>query len=183
MFIPDKYILSRWTKGTMKRTIYDLDENEVEDYRTMDLQKELSKLWLDIHATVGVLATKNFDNITKVISVLKEYNEKLEPTLVRPNNKQKEIEMLFGCSTPIEVTIHPPKKASNKGSGSGSSQRLVSSKAKAIQKAAKPKRMCKNCSILSHHDSRNCPYTVQKAEVQEKQIIMKIKVRHLWWTK
>ncbi|KAL9225997.1 hypothetical protein vseg_001858 [Gypsophila vaccaria] len=89
-FIPDKYILARWTKGALKRPVYDLNGNTVEDYQTMVLRKiEISKLWSEIQATVRVLATKNLDDITKVISVIKEYKEKWEPTSMHPNNKQK----------------------------------------------------------------------------------------------
>ncbi|XP_074297400.1 protein FAR1-RELATED SEQUENCE 1-like [Silene latifolia] len=39
----------------------------------------------------------------------------------------------------------------------GSGKRILSSKAKAIAIASKPKRMCNNFKQMTHHDKRNCP--------------------------
>ncbi|KAK9714120.1 hypothetical protein RND81_06G072800 [Saponaria officinalis] len=65
----------------------------------------------------------------------------------------KNTTMLLGCKAIDEIKILPPKQAKNKGSG----KRMLSTKAVAAAKAAKPKRMCGNCKQLAHHDKRNCP--------------------------
>ncbi|XP_074305095.1 protein FAR1-RELATED SEQUENCE 5-like [Silene latifolia] len=41
----------------------------------------------------------------------------------------------------------------NKGSG----KRMISKKQQCIVKAEKPKRLCRNCKQMAHHDKRNCP--------------------------
>ncbi|XP_074299569.1 protein FAR-RED IMPAIRED RESPONSE 1-like [Silene latifolia] len=56
-------------------------------------------------------------------------------------------------SSSSEVTIHPPEQARNKGSG----KRLKSAKQQAIEKAAKPKRLCAYCKEIVNHDRRTCP--------------------------
>jgi hypothetical protein len=171
-FIPDKYIVQRWTKNAMKKPIYDCDGNILEDYNTTDYKKiQLSNVWSEIYATIGVVATKNVDDMKRLENILKEFRLNLAPT-EETISKKKEIERLFGCTAPTEVSILPPKKSNNKGSGSGSAKRLISSKAKAIEKANKPKRMCKKCKRLAHHDSRNCSYTNAVEEDGELQVTL-----------
>ncbi|XP_074299831.1 protein FAR-RED IMPAIRED RESPONSE 1-like [Silene latifolia] len=55
-----------------------------------------------------------------------------------------------------EVTIHPPEQARNKGSG----KRLKSAKEQAIEKVAKPKRLCAYCKERVTHDRRTCPLRI-----------------------
>ncbi|XP_074277567.1 uncharacterized protein LOC141601202 [Silene latifolia] len=64
-----------------------------------------------------------------------------------------ELGQILGWSASQEVTILPPKKSKNKGSG----KRMLSLKAKAVALTSKTKRMCKNCKRLTNHDKRNCP--------------------------
>ncbi|XP_074263231.1 protein FAR1-RELATED SEQUENCE 5-like [Silene latifolia] len=49
-----------------------------------------------------------------------------------------------------EVRILPPRQAKNKGSG----KRMISKKQQCIAKAEKPKRLCRNCKQMAHHDKR-----------------------------
>ncbi|XP_074315600.1 protein FAR1-RELATED SEQUENCE 5-like [Silene latifolia] len=56
----------------------------------------------------------------------------------------------------VQVTIHPPEQARNKGSG----KRLKSAKQQAIEKAAKPKRLCAYCKERVTHDRRTCPLRI-----------------------
>ncbi|XP_074295879.1 protein FAR1-RELATED SEQUENCE 5-like [Silene latifolia] len=78
---------------------------------------------------------------------------KLNPQSIESMTKERELEMLLGCSSSTEVRILPPRQAKNKGSG----KRMISKKQQCIAKAEKPKRLCRNCKQMAHHDKRNCP--------------------------
>ncbi|XP_074301070.1 protein FAR-RED IMPAIRED RESPONSE 1-like [Silene latifolia] len=69
-----------------------------------------------------------------------------------------------------EVTIHPPEQARNKGRG----KRLKSANNKAIEKAAKPKRLCAYCKERVTHDRRTCPLRI--ADVAAEKAAKKKKV-------
>ncbi|XP_074314346.1 uncharacterized protein LOC141649559 [Silene latifolia] len=71
----------------------------------------------------------------------------------KSKDKKAEIEMLLGSKIPTEVTVLPPEKCKNKGSG----KRITSNKEKAVLENAKPLRKCRACGEMSNHDSRNCP--------------------------
>ncbi|XP_074288970.1 uncharacterized protein LOC141614115 [Silene latifolia] len=113
----------------------------------------LCKLWAEFSATVGVLKTLPTVHMDKLASLLVEFRKKLS---VQPLTKDQEMEMLLGCSSSSEVTIRPPVKAHNKGSG----KRLTSVKTQAIEKAAKPKRLCAYYKEKVDHDKRTCPLRI-----------------------
>ncbi|XP_074313804.1 protein FAR-RED IMPAIRED RESPONSE 1-like [Silene latifolia] len=117
-------------------------------------QISMSKMWSEVHQTVGILMGRSKKVVDSFSSLVREFKEKLAP-LGSQMSKEQQMVALIGCSTTQEVTIFPPKKSKNKGSG----KRLLSSKTKAIALAMKPKpkRMCKNCKQLANHDKRNCP--------------------------
>ncbi|XP_074311137.1 protein FAR1-RELATED SEQUENCE 1-like [Silene latifolia] len=92
--------------------------------------------WLNnTHAVkiVGVLKTLPAEHTEELASLLVEFRQKL---CIEPLTKAQEMEILLGCSSSSEVTIHSSEQARNKGSG----KRLKSAKQQAIEKAAKPKR-------------------------------------------
>ncbi|KAK9724583.1 hypothetical protein RND81_05G084400 [Saponaria officinalis] len=125
--IPEKYIMSRWSKDALRGPVYDLDDNIIHNYDAADeCQLEMSKVWSEFYNVISVVRNKEPDNLRNLQRVLKEFKETIEPTNVRLS-KQQEMEMLIGCS------------ASNE----------------AIEKAKKPKRRCGNCKRMSYHDSRN----------------------------
>ncbi|KAK9724332.1 hypothetical protein RND81_05G064900 [Saponaria officinalis] len=142
--IPDKYILTRWSKNALRGPIYDLHGNIIENYETADVsQLEISK--------------KEADVLRDLQRVLREFKDTVELKKERMS-KWKEMEMLIGCSTPDEVRIVPPRQSKNKGS----EKWIMTSKNKAIEKAKKPKRRCGNCKRMAYHDSRNCPEPFSK---------------------
>ncbi|XP_074318376.1 protein FAR1-RELATED SEQUENCE 5-like [Silene latifolia] len=143
--IPESYVLRRWRKDA----VYDAsDGKEIIDRK----QIEMTKLWSEIHETVGVLRGKDKDDIETLSNLIRDFREKLSPS-AEELTKQQEIEQLLGCKASKEITILPPKHAKNKGSG----KRMLSKKAKAEALLSKPKRMCNNCKQMAHHDKRNCP--------------------------
>ncbi|KAK9741797.1 hypothetical protein RND81_03G129000 [Saponaria officinalis] len=150
--IPDKYILTRWSKNALRGPIYDLHGNIIESYETADVaQLEMSKVWSEYYNVISVVAKKEADVLRDLQRVLREFKDTVEPTSERMSKRQ-EMEMLIGCSAPDEVRILPPRQSKNKGS----EKRIVTAKNKAIEKAKKQKRRCGDCKRMAYHDSRNC---------------------------
>ncbi|XP_074288158.1 protein FAR-RED IMPAIRED RESPONSE 1-like [Silene latifolia] len=102
---------------------------------------------------VGVLKTLPAEHTEELASLLVEFRQKL---CIEPLTKYQEMEILLGCSSSSEVTIHPPEQARNKGS----EKRLKLAKQQAIEKAAKPKRLCVYCKERVTHDRKTCPLRI-----------------------
>ncbi|KAK9682944.1 hypothetical protein RND81_10G108400 [Saponaria officinalis] len=128
--IPEKYILTRWSKNALRGPIYDLNGNIIENYDTADeSQLEMSKVWSEFYNAISVVAKKEADVLRDMQRVLREFKDTVEPAKEKMSKRQ-EMKMLIGCSTPDEVRILPPRHSKNKGSG----KRIVTSKNKAIEK-------------------------------------------------
>ncbi|KAK9715618.1 hypothetical protein RND81_06G177400 [Saponaria officinalis] len=105
--IPDKYVLTRWSKNALRGQIYDLHGNIIENYETADAsQLEMSKVWSEFYNVISVVAKKEADVLRDLQRVLREFKDKVEPTKERMSKRQ-EMKMLIGCSTPDEVRILP----------------------------------------------------------------------------
>ncbi|KAK9676675.1 hypothetical protein RND81_11G092800 [Saponaria officinalis] len=151
--IPEKYILTRWSKNALRGPIYDLNGNIIENYDAADeSQLEMSKVWSEFYNVISLVAKKEANVLRDLQRVLREFKDTVESAKEKMCKRQ-EMEMLIGCSTPDEVRILPPRHSKNQGSG----KRIVTSKNKAIEKVKKAKRRCGNCKRMAYHDSRNCP--------------------------
>ncbi|KAH9604762.1 hypothetical protein KSS87_010130, partial [Heliosperma pusillum] len=152
--IPESSFAKRWTKDALR----DIKSNHkgcvgMGDVDIIDKKQiEMTKLWSEVHETMGVLIGREKEHVEDLCKLIKEFREKLLPS-VPPMTKHQELEELLGCATNNEITILPPKISKNKGSG----KRMLSNKAKAVACASKPERMCNNCKQMAHHDKRNCP--------------------------
>ncbi|XP_074277512.1 uncharacterized protein LOC141601142 [Silene latifolia] len=139
----------------------DSNGNVTEDsYMATSDNSHLCNVWSEFRQIVGVLKTLPAEHTEELASLLVEFRQKL---CIEPLTKDQEMEILLGCSSSSEVTIHPPEQARNKGSG----KRLKSAKQQAIEKAAKPKRLCAYCKERVTHDRRTCPLRIAD-EVVEK---------------
>ncbi|XP_074305609.1 protein FAR-RED IMPAIRED RESPONSE 1-like [Silene latifolia] len=139
--IPDEYVLNRWCKDAIRSKSFNCNGNPAEEIDIIDAKQiSMSKMWSEVHQTVGILMGRSKEVVDSFSSLIKDFKEKLAP-LGSQMSKEQQMVALIGCSTTQEVTIFPLKKLKNKGSG----KRLLSSKTKAIALAMKPKRMCKNC--------------------------------------
>ncbi|KAK9689537.1 hypothetical protein RND81_09G065700 [Saponaria officinalis] len=137
--IPEKYIMGRWTKNVYKKPIYEANGDLMEEYDVTDIKKiELSNVCES--------------EMRELAELIKRFRGKINPGETSLT-KDQEIEMLLGCTAPSEVSILPPKRSNNNGSG----KRMLLDKAKNIAKAERPKRLCANCKQMVHHDRRNCP--------------------------
>ncbi|XP_074289195.1 uncharacterized protein LOC141614341 [Silene latifolia] len=139
-----------WTKNAHKIPLYGPHGELIEDFDATDLRKmEMCKLWSEFYATISVLKNVSTKEITDLIDTLKQFRVKLNPQS-ESMTKERELEMLLGCGSSGEVRILPPRRAKNKGSG----KRMISKKQQCIDKAEKPKRLCRNCKQMAHHDKR-----------------------------
>ncbi|XP_074291844.1 protein FAR1-RELATED SEQUENCE 3-like [Silene latifolia] len=117
-----------------------------------DKKMEMCKLWSEFYATISVLKNVPTNDIIDLVDTLKQFMVKLNPQS-ELMTKEQELEMLLGCSSSTDVRILPPHQAKNKGNG----KRMISKKQQCKAKAEKPKRLCRNCKQMAHHDKRNCP--------------------------
>ncbi|XP_074282995.1 protein FAR1-RELATED SEQUENCE 5-like [Silene latifolia] len=148
--LPDKYILMRWTKNAHKIPLYGPHGELIEDFDATDLRKmEMCEVMVEFYATIGVLKNVPTKEIIDLVDTLKQFGVKLNPQS-ESMTKEQGLEMLLGCSSSSEVRILPPRRAKNKGSG----KRMISKMQQCIAKAEKPKRLCRNCKQMAHHDKR-----------------------------
>ncbi|XP_074282797.1 protein FAR-RED IMPAIRED RESPONSE 1-like [Silene latifolia] len=117
--IPESGIARRWTKDALRSGDYSTGECTDDMVIVDSKQLQMTKLWSEIHETIGVLVDKEKEDVEGLTNLIREFKEKLTPV--------------------------------------GSGKRILSSKAKAVVIASKPKRMCNNCKQMAHHDKRNYP--------------------------
>ncbi|XP_074305623.1 uncharacterized protein LOC141640843 [Silene latifolia] len=117
-------------------------------------QNNISELWSEVFSAVSLVEDSE-EHYDALFQLLRSFNEKLIISIKSGKSKDKnaEIEILLGSKIPTEVTVLPPEKCKNKGSG----KRITSNKEKAVLENAKPLRKCRACGEMSNHDSRNCP--------------------------
>ncbi|XP_074314217.1 protein FAR-RED IMPAIRED RESPONSE 1-like [Silene latifolia] len=135
--IPDEYIVNKWCKDALRSKSFNCNGDPAEEIDIIDAKQiSMSKMWSEVHRTVGILMGRSKEVVDSFSSLIKDFKEKLAP-LGSQMSKEQQMVALIGCSNTQEVTIFPPKKSKNKGSG----KRLLLSKTKAIALAMKPKRM------------------------------------------
>ncbi|XP_074310709.1 protein FAR1-RELATED SEQUENCE 7-like [Silene latifolia] len=151
--IPDKYLLSRWTKNTKKMPLYDAHGQLLDDFTSSDVTKlQISTVWSEFYSTLTLLKSLPENHINELTSLLKTFRQNFKSGAEKLT-KHQELEMLLGVKSSSEVRILPPVQSKNKGTG----KRLMSKKDQSVAKAQKPKRFCNNCKQMAHHDKRNCP--------------------------
>ncbi|XP_074271529.1 protein FAR-RED IMPAIRED RESPONSE 1-like [Silene latifolia] len=133
--IPEQCVVKRWCKDARLSKMFDCNGEATEDVDIIDgKQIAMSIMWSrDSSRLVGMLMGKLKNDVDNFSSVIRQFKEKLSP-LGSPLNKQQ-LEKILGCSPSQEITILPPKKSKNKGSG----KRMLSMKEKAVALARKPK--------------------------------------------
>ncbi|XP_074314767.1 uncharacterized protein LOC141650220 [Silene latifolia] len=154
--IPKEYLALRWSKSATSHPLSNVvGKSVLADCVSIESrQNNISELWSKIFNAVS-LVEDNEEHSDALFQLLRSFNEKLIISVKSGKSKDKkaEIEMLLGSKIPTEVTILPPEKCKNKGSG----KRITSNKEKAVLENAKPLRKCRACGDMSNHDSRNCP--------------------------
>ncbi|XP_021771802.1 protein FAR1-RELATED SEQUENCE 7-like [Chenopodium quinoa] len=122
--IPEQYMLYRWNNMALKKPIFDLGGNLLEQCdNIIDKKKLLNDLWSEIHTCVSLAKGKDEDIQDLVIhlqGIRKDLEAKRiarnnETTAGSANNKEQDIELLIGASMPTEIIVKPPKISKNKG--------------------------------------------------------------------
>ncbi|XP_074296958.1 protein FAR1-RELATED SEQUENCE 3-like [Silene latifolia] len=152
--IPCKYIVDRWLNNTHAANRLDSNGNVIEDsYMATSDNSHLCNVWSEFRQIVGVLKTLPAEHTEELASFLVEFRQKL---CIEPLTKDQEMEILLGCISSSEVTIHPPEQARNKGSG----KRLKSAKQQAIEKASQAKEAMCIPQRKSYPRQRTCPLRI-----------------------
>ncbi|CAO2822717.1 unnamed protein product [Amaranthus hypochondriacus] len=144
--IPKQYILDRWTKIALKKPIFDLHGNVIEESKNCDnMGKLLGQVWCEIFSCVG-LAQRSESDLQSLLQNLKEISRKLEESDdVRVEiTKEQQIELLVGPGSSSTMEIQNPIQSKNKGKR----QRIIGEKELNIEQSKKPKRKCKTCEKL-----------------------------------
>ncbi|XP_057532953.1 protein FAR1-RELATED SEQUENCE 5-like [Amaranthus tricolor] len=155
--IPKQYVLDRWTKLALKKPIFDLHGNLIEESKKCNnVGKLLGEVWCEIFNCVG-LAQRSESDLQSLLQNLKDISRKLEESDdVRVDiTKEQQIELLVGTSSSSTMEIQNPIQSKNKGKR----QSIIGEKEQTIEQSKKPKRKCKTCGKFDYHDSRNCPST------------------------
>ena len=97
----------------------------------------------------------NKDKIDEFLDCMKDVKQKFgsNANIGVEIDKRKQIDMLLGTSSPIDIEIENPSQANNKGSR----KRLRSGKEIIIEKVSKEARRCNRCGKHVYHDARNFP--------------------------
>ncbi|XP_063935349.1 protein FAR1-RELATED SEQUENCE 5-like [Daucus carota subsp. sativus] len=151
---PRSLVLNRWMKVAESGT--SLESNVVcSDYFKMEqVSLKLTNLWFDfrqILSKAGVEMDK-LDYVHKIIKQISSDFEKYDGDSV-DFTKKDHMAAMVGEQPVEEITILAPTVSRNKGNYF---KRLVSDREKAMTKANKRVRRCKECSATTH-DSRTCP--------------------------
>ncbi|XP_074306765.1 protein FAR-RED IMPAIRED RESPONSE 1-like [Silene latifolia] len=147
--IPEQCIVKRWCKDARLSKMFDCNGEATEDVDIIDgKQIAMSVMWSEIHQTVGLLMGKLKNDVDNFSCLIRQFKEKLSP-LGSSLNKRQQLEKILGCSPSEEITILPPKKSKNKGSG----KRMLSKKEKAV--ALFVLRANKSFDLLKHTFAQN----------------------------
>ncbi|XP_074299853.1 uncharacterized protein LOC141631027 [Silene latifolia] len=153
--IPKEYLALRWSKPQPPTLFLLLLEKSVLAIVCVESRENnISELWSEVFSAVSLVEDSE-EHSDAIFQLLRSFNEKLIISIKSGKSKDKkaEIEMLLWSKIPTEVTVLPPEKCKNKGSG----KRITSNKEKAVLENTKPLRKCRACGEMSNHDSRNCP--------------------------
>ncbi|XP_021770731.1 protein FAR-RED IMPAIRED RESPONSE 1-like [Chenopodium quinoa] len=135
--IPEQYMIHRWTIMALKKPIFDLGGNLLEQCANLiDKKKLLNDLWSEIHTCVSLAEGKDEDIQDLVINLqgirkdleAKRIARNNETIVGSANNKGQDIELLIGASVPTKIIVKPPKISKNKGTGVHVSNKETSKK-------------------------------------------------------
>ncbi|XP_057789735.1 protein FAR1-RELATED SEQUENCE 5-like [Salvia miltiorrhiza] len=96
-----------------------------------------------------------YEQLYNDIIEVRDKFSKIGATITPACSKTRLFNEFYGAAPTESPSVLPPDIAKTKGSGAGG--RRKSEKEKAMILANKPKRLCRKCKTIGHHDSRNCP--------------------------
>ncbi|XP_062006078.1 protein FAR1-RELATED SEQUENCE 1-like [Rosa rugosa] len=147
-YLPDQYILNRWTKAANATVVKDLDGLEITDTNALVVKR--SKLFHHASLVIDKVLTSPHEAQTMFIEALDNVLDKLKQMQVNSSESAS-----IGKKLPSDVQhrYNEPKIIKAKGSG----KRLKKSKEKTERKRSST-RKCHGCGLYGQlHDKRNCP--------------------------
>ncbi|XP_031108444.1 protein FAR1-RELATED SEQUENCE 5-like [Ipomoea triloba] len=159
--IPMKYVLNQWTKDASLKPIFHIHGLTFNQGAGMDERKVLlAQLWSDMPCCIGLAEEAKMDKLNEFAQEIKQQKLILmteQADLSPTHRKNAVIESYCESSKPSEISILPPRKAKNKGSG----KRMKGKKELAMDASKKGLRKCHTCDAYlendKRHDSRNHP--------------------------
>ena len=157
-YIPEPYILKRWSKDASKTPVYDIDGTLLDGNNAMESRKGvLGDVWNEVHRCIS-LAEDDEDDLVELLHKMKLYSAEL---LAKKNRglektKRQELEKFLGCEAPKTITIQNPKQSSNKGKRKEKDPKQKDTEDEEEQRMTK-QRQCKSCGKVAGHNSRTCP--------------------------
>ncbi|XP_057529083.1 protein FAR-RED ELONGATED HYPOCOTYL 3-like [Amaranthus tricolor] len=158
-YIPEPYILKRWSKDASKTPVYDIDGTLLDGNSAMESRKGvLGDVWNEVHRCIS-LAEDDEDDLVELLHKMKLYSAEL---LAKKNRglektKRQELEKCLGCEAPKTITIQNPKQSSNKGKRKEKDPKQKDTEDEEEQRVTK-QRQCKSCGKVAGHNSRTCPH-------------------------
>ena len=149
---PRTLVLNRWMKIADSGTSSDLVSS---DYlKTEKVCLKLTNIWFDFREAVNKAGVQS-EKLDYVQSVIKQLNTDLDSYDgdVVEFTKEKHMAAVVGEKSAGDILVLPPNVCKNKGNYF---KRLISEREKAVMKANKRIRRCKQCNAITH-DSRTCP--------------------------
>ncbi|XP_019174042.1 PREDICTED: protein FAR1-RELATED SEQUENCE 5-like [Ipomoea nil] len=154
--IPQKYIVSRWTRDACAQPLYDVPwAKRTKIPKANETTKVANQLWNEFYNCMG-LVNGWPDKMDQMLATLQQLKKDLENERQQTQegaNNESVFERLVGSSKPNDIQIKPPKVAKNKGIG----KRLKSNREKAATNNQKKRERTCNICDLPGHNSRTCP--------------------------
>ncbi|KAH6776406.1 hypothetical protein C2S52_013967 [Perilla frutescens var. hirtella] len=153
--IPQRYIVSRWTKQALLSTGQLISDNVLQSCAAIE------ENWFTLYDIVSEfysclsMANGDWDMSNSLLQEIRDVKYSFKSGGDVNNNlngKRRLFEKYYQSSLPEQVLIKSPEPVKTKGSGS----RLKSDREKNVKKMSKPTRKCRACGEKGHHDSRNC---------------------------
>ncbi|CAM8913891.1 unnamed protein product [Rhodiola kirilowii] len=152
--IPKHYILKRWRKDASAIQHTDFSHSDEPSINsTPECSSVISAIWREMRLVVSN-ANQDIGKLQSVLASIKKIMEDFPNAEVQHSQSSKEdyFQKLLGFADPADLHVKTPRIARNKGCGRHKSTREI-----AVQKAKKPKRLCRYCNEYGYHDKRNCP--------------------------
>ncbi|XP_057529913.1 protein FAR1-RELATED SEQUENCE 1-like [Amaranthus tricolor] len=158
-YIPEPYILKRWTRDASKTPVYDIDGTLLDGNNAMESRKGvIGDVWNEVHRYIS-LAEDDEDDLVELLQKIKLYSAELLAKKNRGVEKTKrlELEKFLGCEAPKTITIQNPKQSSNKGKSKEKDPKQKDTEDEEEQRVTK-QRQCKTCGKVAGHNSHTCPH-------------------------
>ncbi|XP_057784803.1 protein FAR1-RELATED SEQUENCE 5-like [Salvia miltiorrhiza] len=153
--IPQKYIAVRWCKFSI------LCPNESYEVQPPNSGQNISnwdfRIFKAVSESISHVSGNEelYEQLYNDIIEVRDKFSKIGATITPACSKTRLFNEFYGAAPTESPSVLPPDIAKTKGSGAGG--RRKSEKEKALILANKPKRLCRKCKTIGHHDSRNCP--------------------------